>query len=71
MVHLICRLVPRDSRAGYVVLAMADLAVPWTEILGRPEAEIIGMLAGFYLNREDCLDLSGLSGGCTAGAREA
>ena len=59
-----------ELRPGVVVLALADLPLPWTEILGRSEEEIIGLLAEFFAAKADGLELSGLSGGCTAGARE-
>jgi hypothetical protein len=53
-----------------VVLAFAELPVVWAEIIGRPEEEIIGMLAEFFMMRDDLLELSGLSGGCTAETRQ-
>jgi hypothetical protein len=71
MVFVISRLIPSELQPGAVVLAFTDLPVPWTEILGRSEEEIIGLLAEFFAAKADGLELSGLSGGCTAGAREA
>ena len=46
-----------------MVLAFAELPVVWAEIIGRPEEEIIALLAEFYLSRDDLLQLSGLPGG--------
>jgi hypothetical protein len=68
MIYVISRSVPRELQPGVVVLALAGLPLPWTEILGIPEPEIIGLLSEFYLGRADLLELSGLSGGCTARA---
>jgi hypothetical protein len=45
------------------VLVFAELPVVWAEIIGRPEEEIIALLAEFYLKRDDLLQLSGLPGG--------
>jgi hypothetical protein len=53
-----------------VVLAFAELPVVWAEIIGCPEEEIIGMLAEFFMTRDDLFELSGLSGGCTAEIRQ-
>ena len=66
MVYLISRTVPEDLQPAVVVLAFAELPVVWAEIIGRPEEEVIGMLAEFFMTRDDLLQLSGLSGGCTA-----
>jgi hypothetical protein len=71
MVYLISCTVPEDLQPAVVVLAFAELPVVWAEIIGRPEEEVIGMLAEFFMTRDDLLQLSGLSGGCTAEAREA
>lgn len=68
MIYVISRSVPRELQPGVVVLALAGLPLPWTEILGIPEPEIIGLFTEFYLGRADLLELSGLSGGCTAHA---
>jgi hypothetical protein len=38
-------------------------------VIGHPEEEIIGMLAEFFM-RDDLAEVSGLSGGCTADARQ-
>jgi hypothetical protein len=37
--------------------------------MGRFEEEIIGLVAGFFAGKK-ADELSGLSGGCTAGARK-
>jgi hypothetical protein len=71
MVFVITKSVPPELQPGVVVLALADLPLPWTEILGRSEEEIIGLLAEFFAAEADGFELSGLSGGCTAGARVA
>jgi hypothetical protein len=71
MVYLISRTVPEDLQPAVVVLAFAELPVVWAEIIGRPEEEVIGMLAEFFMTRDDLLQLSGLSGGCTAEACKA
>ena len=71
MVFVIVRSVPPERQPGAVVLALMDRPLPWTEILGRSEREIIGLLAEFYATKADGLELAGLSGGCTAGALEA
>jgi len=68
MIYVISRSVPRELQPSLVVLALAGLPLPWTEILGTAEPEIIGLLREFYLGRADLLGLSGLSGGCTARA---
>jgi hypothetical protein len=65
MIYVISRSVPRELQPGVVVLALACLPLPWTEILGIPELEVIGLLGEFYLGRADLLELSG---GCTAWA---
>jgi hypothetical protein len=70
MIYLISRTVPEDLQPAVVVLAFAELPLDWTEILGRTPDEITGMLAEFFM-RDDFAEVSGLSGGCTAGAREA
>lgn len=57
MVFLIHRSVPPELQPGAVVLAFTDLSVPWTEILGRSEEEIIDLLAGFFAGRNDLLEL--------------
>jgi hypothetical protein len=71
MVYLISRTVPEDLQPAVVVLAFAELPVVWAEVIGRPEEEIIDMLAEFYLTSDDLLELSGLPGGCTAEARQS
>jgi hypothetical protein len=68
MIYVISRSVPGELQPSVVVLALAGLQLPWTQILGIPEPEIIGLLSQFYLGRADLLELSGLSGGCTARA---
>jgi hypothetical protein len=40
----------------------------WAEIIGRPEEEIIALLAEFYLTHDDLLQLSGLPGGHSGGS---
>jgi hypothetical protein len=70
-VFVIVRSVPPELQPGAVMLALTDLPMPWAETLGRSEQEIIGLLTKFYATKADGLELSGLSGGCTAGAREA
>lgn len=55
MAHLISRSVSVELQPGVVVLALAGLPLPWTEILGRREGEIIGLLAGFYAGRDHLL----------------
>ncbi len=67
MVYLISRTVPDDLQPAVVVLAFAELPVVWAEIIGRTEEEIIGMLAEFFVTRDDLLELSG---GCTAEVRQ-
>ncbi len=69
MIYLISRTVPEDLQPAVVVLAFAELPVVWAEVIGRPEEEVIGMLAEFFI-RDDFAEVSGLSGGCAAGARE-
>jgi hypothetical protein len=70
MVYLISRTVPEDLQPAVVVLAFAELPVVWAEIIGRPEADIIDMLTEFFMTRDDLLELSGLSGGCTVETRQ-
>ena len=45
MVYLISRTVSEDLQPAVVVLAFAELPVVWAEIIGRPEEEIIALLA--------------------------
>ena len=52
MVYLISRTVPEDLQPAVVVLAFAELPVVWAEIIGRPEEEVIGMLAEFFMTRD-------------------
>jgi hypothetical protein len=68
MIYLITRSVPRELQPGIVVLALAERPLSWAEILGRPEEEIIDLLAEFYVGRDDLLQLSVLSGGCSEGS---
>ncbi len=70
MVYLISRTVPEDLQPAVVVLAFAELPVVRAEIMGRPEEEVIDILAGFFMTRDDLLELSGLSGGCTTETRQ-
>jgi hypothetical protein len=70
MIYLISRTVPEDLQPAVVVLAFAELPVVWAEVIGRAEEEIIGMLAEYFM-RDDFVEVSGLSGGCTADAHEA
>jgi hypothetical protein len=69
MIYLISRAVPGEYQPAVVVLAFAELPLDWAEVLGRPEEEIIALLAEFYLTRDDLLQLSGLSGGSSPEAR--
>ena len=70
MVYLVSRTVPEDLQPAVVVLAFAELPVVWAEVIGRPTEEIVEMLAEFFM-RDDFAEVSGLSGGCTADARDA
>jgi hypothetical protein len=70
MVYLISRLLPEELQPALVVLAFTQLPLDWAELLGRTPEEITGMLAEFFM-RQDFAEVSGLSGGCTADAREA
>jgi hypothetical protein len=68
MIYVISRSVPRELQPGVVAVALAGLPLPWTQILGIPEPEVIGLLSEFYLGRADLVELSGLSGGWTGRA---
>jgi hypothetical protein len=69
MVYLISKTVPEELQPAVVVLAFTELPLDWAEVLGRTPEEITDILTEFFM-RDDFAEVSGLSGGCTAEARE-